>query len=94
MPCCLHFTSLAVADNPSSLDTMKLGLPGKVVSAATFSEKKAVGHTRLTPVDDAVVDMWTASFAAEFKGTAHSSYTNQIAAFRKARGGAPLEGRC
>ena len=85
-------------DNPVSLAAMRRGLPGRVVAIGNFINLKTFDHTkpkdyfkfyttdltkRKTLVTDAVVDMWTASFAAHFMGTSRSSYSGQINGMKK-----------
>jgi hypothetical protein len=46
----------------------------------------AASDVRLTSVGAAVIDMWVASHAAEFKGTRQSSFSAMIESLRRARG--------
>ena len=81
------------ADHPQSLGAMRDGLgPERVVAQGVFAPLSASVFSlsgaplRLTGVDAAVVDMWTASYAARFLGSPQSSFSALIEAMRRARG--------
>ena len=89
----------AAVDNALSLANLKAALePGRVVAQENFvvvmagpEKRKSKTSTRHTTLADAIVDMWTASYAAHFHGTRTSSYSVLIQIMRTARdpAGAP-----
>lgn len=81
------------ADHPQSLGAMRDGLSAdRIVAQDVFAPLPAslfsfsMTPLRLTGVDAAVVDMWTASYAARFLGSPQSSFSALIEAMRRARG--------
>jgi hypothetical protein len=83
-----------LTDNPRSLGTVHKALPSHAVVAqrGIFDAERVAAaasrdpRTRLTSVGAAVIDMWVASYAAEFKGTPRSSFSAMIESLRRARG--------
>ena len=83
----------AAVDNALSLSNVKGALdPGRVVAQENFvkvitraAKYKQGTSERHTTLADAIVDMWTASFAAHFHGTRASSFSVLIQLMRTAR---------
>ena len=80
------------ADNAISLANVRGALPeGMVVAQDSFGiiedkvAKRKQKRGRHTTLADAVVDMWTASFAAHFRGTITSSYSVLVQQLRTGR---------
>lgn len=75
-------TVFAAADNPLSIVTLKKALGDRLHYAGAFSKT----GIRLTAVADAVVDLWVAAAAQQFRGTYYSSFSDWIEMMRQVRG--------
>ena len=73
------------ADHPNSLGVMREGVGKEHIISQDAFYPLLSAQLRLTSVDVAVVDMWTASYAARFLGSPQSSFSSFIEALRRAR---------
>lgn len=73
-------------DDPASLGALRDGLGESNIVAQDAFLPPQLADLRQTGVDAAVVDLWTASYAARFLGTPKSSFSALIEAMRRARG--------
>lgn len=72
----------AAADNPRSIVTLKKSLGDRLHYNGAFAKT----GIRLTAIADAVVDLWVAAKAAQFRGTYYSSFSDWIEMMRQASG--------
>lgn len=71
------------ADNPASAELLRKAFPGRIVCSDRFPN---TNDQRKTTLVEAVANMWVASQAVNYLGTAGSTYSRQIADMGKARG--------
>ena len=76
------------SDNEASTVILKNRFPGRIISGDRFLnvQKGYKWGLRHTTQQDAVADLWVASFAMDFMGTSGSTFSDTINDIRMSRG--------